>query len=121
MTKSHLGIVISVLGYHEDGEWVALALEMDLRGRGSTFKDAVENLAHLVAMQISFAQFKGQPDMIWRAAEPVWFQRYADIRRERMALLEEEPHDDDEYQIAGMPVPPPHVIAAMSSEYTPTL
>lgn len=63
------GVTFSVLGYQEDGEWVALALEMDLRGYGDTFEQALEDLEDLVAMQIGFAQFKGQPDLIWRPAE----------------------------------------------------
>jgi hypothetical protein len=118
MKTTYSEIVVNVLGFHEDGDWVALALEMDLRGRGATFTEALVDLQELIGMQISFAHFKGQPDMIWKAAEPVWFQRFADIRRERMALLEEAPAKDDEYQIAGMPIPAPHVIAAMKSNYT---
>ena len=74
-------VTVNVLGYREDGEWVALALEMDLRGYGQTFREALEELTDLVRTQIRFAQFKGQPDMIWKSAEPVWFERFADVRR----------------------------------------
>jgi hypothetical protein len=58
-------IAFSVLGYREDEEWVALALEMDLRGFGETFEEALDELRDLIATQISFALFKEQPEMIW--------------------------------------------------------
>ncbi|HKI86373.1 MAG TPA: hypothetical protein VKA53_06485, partial [Thermoanaerobaculia bacterium] len=51
-------IKLRVLGYQEDGEWVALALEMDLRGYGETFQGALVELRDLVATQLSFADFK---------------------------------------------------------------
>ncbi len=69
---SQEGITLSILGYQEDEEWVALALEMDLRGYGPTFEEALGELRDPVAAQISFALFKGQPDMIWKPAEGVW-------------------------------------------------
>src|SRR5215210_1833598 len=72
-------VVLNVLGYREDGDWVALALEMDLRGYGSTFGEALQELRDLVATQIRFAQFKGQADLVWKSAEPVWFERFADV------------------------------------------
>jgi hypothetical protein len=64
-------VALNILGYFEDSEWVALALEMDLRGYGKTFNKALEDLKGLVAMQIGFALFKGQPEMIWRPADPI--------------------------------------------------
>jgi hypothetical protein len=34
-TKSNIcNVTLNILGYREDNEWVALALEMDLRGYG---------------------------------------------------------------------------------------
>ena len=65
------GASLNVLGYREQDEWVALAMEMDLRGYGSTFSEALEELADLVQTQIEFAQFKDQPELIWKPAEPV--------------------------------------------------
>lgn len=70
-------IFLSVLGYEEDGEWVALALEMDLRGYGPTFEEAFSDLRDLVMMQISFALFKGQPGLIEYPADIVWWERFA--------------------------------------------
>ena len=65
---------ISVLGYQEDGEWVALALEMDLRGYGDTFETAMDDLKDHVLMQISFALQKGDPEMIFHPAEATYFR-----------------------------------------------
>lgn len=72
-------VVLNVLGYREQEDWVAMALEMDLRGYGQTFREALEELRELVATQIRFAHFKGQAELIWKSAEPVWFERFADV------------------------------------------
>src|SRR5947199_10333163 len=89
--------VFNVLGYREETEWVALALELDLRGYGKTFDEALRELWDLVVTQIGFALFEGQPEMIWRAAEPVWFERFAETRRERLESLLRERRIDSPY------------------------
>jgi hypothetical protein len=66
-------LTLNVLGYREHGEWAAIALEMDLRGFGSSFQGAVQNLMELVRMQVSFAHFKRQPEMVLRPADPIWW------------------------------------------------
>ncbi|HKV09826.1 MAG TPA: hypothetical protein VJ725_16910 [Thermoanaerobaculia bacterium] len=114
-------ISLNVLGYQEEGEWVALALEMDLRGYGETFDEALEDLADVVGMQISFSRFKGQPCLIWKAADPVWFERFAETRRDYLeALVGETELSEPEYSIAGLPIPPAHVIEAMRRSFVPT-
>lgn len=108
---AHQAIALNVLGYQEEGEWVALALEMDLRGYGGTFEAALADLGELVAMQIGFAQFKGQPEMVWKAAQPIWFERFAEARREHLeALGRASEVVEPEYSVAGLPIPPAHVI-----------
>ncbi len=75
---------LRVLGYQEDEEtWVALALEMDIRGRGKSFAEAQEELEELIEMQIGFAIFKQMPELIFRPAEgdDVSKGALADIRR----------------------------------------
>ncbi|HEV7515589.1 MAG TPA: hypothetical protein VGR07_04750 [Thermoanaerobaculia bacterium] len=105
---------LNVLGYQEGEEWVALALEMDLRGYGKTFEDAMEELSELVGMQISFSRFKGQPGLIWKAAEPIWFERFAEVRRDYIeALVRETEVAEPEYNIAGLPIPAAHVIESL--------
>ena len=110
-------IYLSILGYPEEGEWVALALEMDLRGYGATFDEALDDLRDLVMMQISFALFKGQPEMIWRATDAVWFERFAEVRQERLRQLASPAQENGGFKIRAMPIPPPHVIATLKPEF----
>lgn len=104
----------NVLGYREEGEWVALALELDLRGYGPTFEDALAEVEDLVIDQVSFAIMKNEPGLIYSPAEPPYFERFTQALFE--ALAEAEGTRDSRDRIAGVPIPPPHVIAAMKSE-----
>lgn len=116
--KTHSSMLLNILGYREEGEWVALALEMDLRGYGETFEEAIEDLRELVFMQISFAHFKNQPEMILRPADPVWFSRFAETRQDLLShMLEPRSLESAEYLSAGLEIPPPHVIAEISKGF----
>ena len=118
MTDAH-GVTVSVLGFREDGEWCALALEMDLRGYGQTFEDALEDLQESMTMQIGFAHFKGETDMIFHPAEPVYFSLFAQVRSDHMMTLAKSGSPAaSEYAVAGMPIPPAHAIAARKDEFS---
>lgn len=113
-------VVLNVLGYREDGEWVALALEMDLCGYGGTFGEALQELKDLVATQIHFAQLKGQSDLVWKPAEAVWFERFADARRERLnALVQHREPSDPSYDVAGLILPPSHSLGLEGTQFVP--
>jgi len=109
-------MMLNVLGYREGGEVVALALEMDLRGYGATFAEALDDLNDLVKMQLGFALFKhGSLDMAYHPAEPVWFELFAEARR---AALRSLTHDDGaDFQPGGLPMPDPQVIESMKEEF----
>jgi hypothetical protein len=110
---------INVLGYREDDEWVALALEMDLRGYGDTFEAALEELFECVTMQISFAQFKGEPDMILHPAASEFFSLFAQVRQDILqAITRSGSMQDMEYHAGGIPIPPPHVIEASKQKFS---
>jgi len=115
-------LLLNVLGFQEEeGEWVALALEMDLRGYGETFAAAIEELKELIGMQISFSRFKGQPELIWKPAAAVWFERFAEARRDYFeALVRETEILEPEYSIAGLPIPPAHVIESLRNAFVQT-
>jgi hypothetical protein len=81
-------ITLNVLVYQEEGEWVALALEMDLRGYGNTSEEALRDLEDLVGMQISFSRLTGQPELVWKAAEPIWFERSLYDARYRLHVIQ---------------------------------
>jgi hypothetical protein len=117
--------VLNILGYRENGEWVALALEMDLRGYGRTFEEALSDLRDLVSMQMGFALSKGKPEMIFKNAEPHWFQLFADFSRAKLvsALTSSRKRKnvaDQEYQTGGLSLPAAHVIAQAQGGFSPT-
>ena len=105
---------LSILGYKEDSEWVALALEMDLRGYGETWDDALRDLSELALMQVEFALIKGQPQMIWRDAEPEYWGRFRQAQR---AAVIGQKVTSPESHATGLVLPPPHVIASQRSRY----
>ena len=82
-TPDHnISIPMSVLGYWEEGEWVALALEMDLRGYGKTFSDAFKNLEEAVEEQICFAVYKQDLGLIQHRAEDRYFKIFRESQTE---------------------------------------
>lgn len=112
---------LNILGYREDEEWVALALEMDLRGYGQTWDEALDDLRDLVLMQISFAHSKDQLDMIWKSAEERYWEMFRQAQRARLleALTTGQPHSRGEFHAGGLSIPPAHVIAAQSGRFLP--
>jgi hypothetical protein len=113
-------VTLNILGYRDDSEWVALALEMDLRGYGKTFDEALNELKNLVLMQISFAHFKGHPEMILKPADAIWFERFAEVRHACLAsMLKPSDHHSahGDYKVTGLPIPPAHVIEAMRAQF----
>ena len=119
MTNNVCDVTVSVLGFHEDDEWCALALEMDLRGYGQTFDEALEDLSESMTMQIGFAQFKDRTDMIFHPADPVYFSLFAQVRNDRiMALARGGSVGQGGYAAVGLPLPPAHVIAARRSNFS---
>lgn len=121
MKNTFCDISINVLGYMEDEEWVALALEMDLRGYGKTFDGAMDDLFEQVAMQLSFAEYKGALDMALFPAEAVWFQLFAQVRsvqlRDKMARRTMESPD---YRVCGMEMPSAHDIDKYKNNFALT-
>lgn len=109
---------LNILGFQEDGEWVALALEMDLRGHGPTFHDALNDLRDLVGMQISFALFKGLPQMILKPAPAFYFELFALARQRWLSSWTTESAQEDlEYQAGSMAIPP-HLLTRHSDRFT---
>ena len=112
--------LLSVLGYQEEGEWVALVLEMDLRGYGATWEEAWQEVQELVVMQISFAHEKGQPEMIWKDAEPQYWEHFRQAQRAGVVAPQAEAASTQpEFHAGGLKVPPPLVIAAQKNRYMP--
>lgn len=113
-------INISVLGFQEGEQCVAIALEMDLRGYGTTFEAALVELQELVEMQVSFAHFKRDPELIFHPAEPTYWRLYAQVNQDRLRALSGGIEDTEpEYQAGVLSLPPAHVIASLSKDFHP--
>ncbi|GBE46183.1 hypothetical protein BMS3Bbin11_01279 [bacterium BMS3Bbin11] len=119
-SEKKVEINLNVLGYKEDKEWTALALEMDLRGFGDTFDKALEDLNDQIQMQISFAVFKNNLDMAFYPAAPTYFALYEQVRQDRMRNYLTEKHHDYEYEIGGLPMPAAHIIKELQGTFEET-
>lgn len=73
----------SILTFYDEEteEWISVALEMDIWGYGRTPEESFTNLNELVCMQISFALFKEQPEMIWHRVEDSYWNLLEETRR----------------------------------------
>ncbi len=105
-----LRINYNVLTYREKSQWVALALEMDLRGYGDTQGDAIKEMMDLVRMQVSFALSKNEPHMIWCPAEAHWFQLFAEVRSKKITYqINPAARIGDDFDVGSFPMPIPPV------------
>ena len=97
---------LRVLGYKEDGEWCALCLEMDLRGYGKTFEDALKELSAAVLNQFTFAIQMDNPDLLLRKAEIKYFSLYYRLRRKALAdYIRGASESDQDHRLVELPVP----------------
>ena len=119
-SEDRVDVNLNVLGYREDDEWTALALEMDLRGFGATFEEAMTDLEDHIQMQISFAMFKKNLDMAFFPASPTYFSLYAQIRQERMRNYLTPRHRNPEYEVRDIPMPAPHIINSLKDGFVTT-
>jgi hypothetical protein len=97
---------LRVLGYEEDREWCALCLEMDLRGYGATFEDAMEELHDAIVNQFTFAMQMNKPELLLCTAEQKYHAMYA--RTKRKALIDYvtgAPESETRHQISELPIP----------------
>ena len=109
-------IAVDVLGYREGEDCVALALEMDLRGYGSSFGEALRDLEWQVAWQLSFALYKhGAVDMALRPAEVVYLERFAAAKREGISMDDHE--IGDEFLAMSIPYPSPDALERVKREF----
>ena len=73
-------VKVSVLGYIEDGCWVAHALEMDVIGVDDTWEEAIEELHENVQAQVSFAKYREDDSLIFQPAPPEMFEKFKEAR-----------------------------------------
>lgn len=115
-----VNISLSGLIYEEDGEYVALALEMDLRGYGATPDEARADLDEQVRLQLSFAiQKHGSIDSAMFPAEQKYYDMYRAAKLEQMkAQFGEHASQKSRATWADLPIPDPHVISQIQGDFS---
>jgi hypothetical protein len=84
MTEEHRNdFPVNVMIYSDEGEWCALALEMDVRGYGATADAAVADLVDMLHAQVSFAIHNGHPESVWHRSDDQYWQMWERARRSR--------------------------------------
>jgi hypothetical protein len=73
--------IVSVLGYMEEGRYVAHCLEFDIRGWGDSPEEALVVLNEMLAMQISFAVQFDELDLLDRPADERYLRAFNEHRR----------------------------------------
>ena len=66
----------SVIVFRQGSTWTALALEMDIRGYGSSREAAVDDVLAMITAQVSFAVQMGHAETVWKRAEEKYWRRY---------------------------------------------
>lgn len=72
---------VRVITFREDSEWTALALEMNLRGYGTTRKAAIKDVLAMIVAQVTFAVQMGHPESVWHPAEEKHWRMFEEARR----------------------------------------
>ena len=71
----------NVIVFREDSKWSALALEMNVRGYGSTPELALEDVGVMLMAQVSFAVQRGHPESVWHPADEKYWRMWESARR----------------------------------------
>ena len=87
-------VKVSVLGYMEDGQWVAHALEMDVIGVGDTWEGACAELKENIIAHVSFAKYLGDESLILQPAPPRLFERFRQAQKAELQSLFNQAQQD---------------------------
>ena len=80
-------VKVNVLGYMEDEQWVAHALEMNIIGVGDSWEEALSELDGNVQAQVSFAKHQGDPSLIFQPAPDHFFEMFRQAREAELRAL----------------------------------
>lgn len=78
---------VSVLGYIEDGYWVAHALEMDVIGVGDDWATALAALRGNIEAHVSFAKFKRDDSLLFQPAPAHLFEKFRQAQEAGLRAL----------------------------------
>lgn len=120
MSSSQENFTLRGLTYRENGEFVALVLEMDLRGYGATIEEAVEEAEELVMVQLlSAIEINGSIESAMFPAEEKYFQMYDQAKLEELkSLFQQRDRRDPDHRATGIRIPEPHVIAQLKGDFS---
>ena len=81
MNEETKAFEVSVIVFRERSTWTALALEMDIRGYGSSREAAVDDAMAMITAQVSFAMQMGHGESVWKRAEEKYWLMWENARR----------------------------------------
>jgi len=98
---------ISVLGFfdNDEGAWSAVALEFDLWGYGDTKEESLEELKDAIEMQVSFSEFKENPDLLLHPALPMYFRMFAQAAESSLRANASHQEAEENTFTGGFPFP----------------
>ena len=98
---------VDILFYKEDDAWVALALDMDIEGRGPTRKSAMDDLIGHITMQVGFAIQQKQPELIFKPADAHWWKIFQETRERELhaAVTSGKVEESQGYGVGTLPIP----------------
>lgn len=88
-----------------EGNWCAVALDLDIVAEGKTQDEVVKDLNDLIEAQIGFALFKGDLSLIWRKAPPEYWEIYERLRQKHVRELAGQAIEGDEGSVSDLPFP----------------
>jgi hypothetical protein len=102
--EHHNEFPVNVVIYRDEGEWCALALEMDVRGYGATADAAMADLVDMLRAQVSFAIHNGHPESVWQRSEDRYWEMWERARRSRFVAETSGAPSADEEIAASVPL-----------------
>lgn len=116
----YLKVTLRVLVFHDPSEeaFVALALEMDLRGYGDSIDSALEELRDIVMAQITFAMQQNDPSLIQFPADRKYFEMFEQAQLASLGHLLGVAASESQYSVRSLSVPSPDVIEAMKNKHS---
>lgn len=100
----HIGVLI----VWEDETYCAIALEMSLRGYGSTHADAIQQLKGAIREQVIFCATEGDPGQVFVPADGGYWRRYAALAFEQIQHTTPRPKPMPKRMSCSVPARSPH-------------
>ena len=90
-------ITVNIVALLQDDEWIATILEMDLQAVGKTHEEAISAVQEMFVHQVAFAVQKRQPSLLFKQAEPFYWELFHEHRRLLLSSMVtgERPARDD--------------------------